>query len=224
MKRWKKALIISGAVLVVVAGGTLWAMNKAVDKVLEAVSSDVLATMNSPALGPSETPSSNNKPNSTSEANSDPSIRPESQAVRDDSVPTSSPVAKQANPGDSVSPMSDITSTSQPEPSPSLQPTNTPYNPSIDADKAQKAQEEVTLNEKLQISTIFLKRFSAKELDAFMKLASGGLSLEEKKEAKKLVLEKLTEEEYDQLIGIAAKLGLSEGKNYAESEKELLSK
>ncbi|MNW19306.1 hypothetical protein D3C71_2192420 [compost metagenome] len=61
-----------------------------------------------------------------------------------------------------------------------------------------------------------MKRFSAKELDAFMKLASGGLTHKEKVEAKKLVLEKLSEEEYNQLIAIAARLGLSQGGQYSK--------
>jgi len=78
----------------------------------------------------------------------------------------------------------------------------------------------VTAEEKLKLTTIFLKRFTPKELSAFMTLAKGGVTIEEKREAKKIVLEKLTEEEYNELIAIAAKLGLSQGKNYQESLKE----
>lgn len=75
----------------------------------------------------------------------------------------------------------------------------------------------------MQVASIFMKRFTTKELDAFRKLASGGLTVEEKKEAKEIVMEKLTEEEYDELIQIAAKLGLSQGKKYEESKKEFQS-
>ena len=53
----------------------------------------------------------------------------------------------------------------------------------------------------------------------FASLSSKGVSASKKKEAKKVFLEKLTEKEYDQLIAIAAKLGLSQGKSYEESTK-----
>ena len=211
MKKWQKVSIILAAVLIVAAGGAYWAMNKAVDKVLEAVSSDVVASMGSPT------------PQATApipQISASPTIEPGS-SVQTDPTPgmaqpqqSSSPVSAQTNPGASIYPAQREEATSTPTPS------ATPYDPSINADKAAKAQEEITVKEKLQITSIFMKRFSAKELDAFMKLASGGLSLEEKVEAKKLVLEKLSEEEYDQLIGIAAKLGLSQGKGYNASKSE----
>lgn len=212
MKKWQKVSIILAAVLIVVAGGAYWAMNKAVNKVLEAVSSDVAATMGSPS------------PQATApipQISASPTIEPGS-SIKSEPTPgmassqQPSPVSAQtAAPGASVY-------LAQEEPTPT--PAATPYDPSINADKAAKAQEEITVKEKLQITSIFMKRFSAKELDAFMKLASGGLTHEEKIEAKKIVLEKLSEEEYNQLIGIAAKLGLSQGKKYEESLKESYNK
>lgn len=207
MKKWQKVSIILAAVLIVAAGGAYWAMNKAVNKVLEAVSSDVAATMGSPspqatAPIPQISASPTIEPGSSIQSEPTPGMAPSQQP---------SPVSAQTAPGASIYP-------TQEEPTPT--PAATPYDPSINADKAAKAQEDITVKEKLQITSIFMKRFSAKELDAFMKLASGGLSLEEKIEAKKMVLEKLSEEEYNQLISIAAKLGLSQGKNYIESNKE----
>lgn len=210
MKKWQKVSIILAAVLIVAAGGAYWAMNKAVDKVLEAVSSDVVTSMGRAA------------PQATAhipQLSTSPIIEPGSSIQSEPTPgmaqsPQTSPVSAQTTPGASVYPAQKEEATPAPTPS------ATPYDPSINADKAAKAQEEITVKEKLQITSIFMKRFSAKELDAFMKLASGGLSLEEKIEAKKLVLEKLSEEEYDQLIGIAAKLGLSQGKGYNASKSE----
>lgn len=199
MKKWKKILIVLIAILLLATGGAYWAMNKAVDKVLEAVSSDVMASMGSP------TPQSDPKPQVSATAGGESSSVSNAEAIPGaGGTPSPPPASAQAIPGASVSPAKGE--------KPASSPANTSYDPSINADKAAKAQEEITVKEKLQITSIFMKRFSAKELDAFMKLAGGGLTHEEKKEAKKLVLEKLSEEEYNQLIGIAARLGLSQGK------------
>jgi hypothetical protein len=206
MKKWQKVFIILVAILIVAAGGAYWAMNKAVNKVLEAVSSDVVASMESPI------------PQATApiaQVSASPVIAPGS-SVQTEPTPgmvssqQPSPASAQTTPGASVYPAQ------REEAAPTPTPSATPYDPSINADKAAKAQEEITVKEKLQITSIFMKRFSAKELDAFMKLASGGLTHEEKIEAKKLVLEKLSEDEYNQLIGIAARLGLSQGGQYSK--------
>lgn len=74
--------------------------------------------------------------------------------------------------------------------------------------------------EKAQITSVLLKKLSASELQLFLKMASNGLSVDEKKEAKKVFLQKLSEDEYNQLISIAAKYGLSQGKSYSDSLKE----
>lgn len=212
MKKWQKVFIVLAVVLIVAASGAYWAMNKAVNKVLEAVSSDVVASMGNPS------------PQATApvpQISASPTIEPGSSVQAEPTPGTvssqqPSPASAQTTPGASVYPAQG----EEPTPSPAA----TPYDPSINADKAAKAQEEITVKEKLQITSIFMKRFSAKELDAFMKLASGGLTHEEKIEAKKIVLEKLSEEEYNQLIGIAAKLGLSQGKKYEESQKDSYNK
>jgi len=51
-------------------------------------------------------------------------------------------------------------------------------------------------------------------------LFDSGMSLDEKRKAKEVILKKLTEEEYDELISIASKYGLSKGKSYEESLNE----
>ncbi|TVY10392.1 hypothetical protein [Paenibacillus cremeus] len=94
------------------------------------------------------------------------------------------------------------------------------YEPNISTDKAKQVQDSATLSEKAQITTILLKKLNPSELQLFVKMASNGLSVEEKKEAKKIILQKLTEDEYNQLIAIAAKYGLSQGKSYQDSLKE----
>lgn len=98
------------------------------------------------------------------------------------------------------------------------------YQANITPDKASKAQEQITLQDKTKVTSVLLKRLGASDIKTLMDLASGGMSLEEKREAKKLILEKLSEEEYDELIAIAAKLGLSQGKSYEDSLNESSSK
>jgi len=70
---------------------------------------------------------------------------------------------------------------------------------------------------------VMLKRLSPSDIKTLQQLASGGLTVEKKKEAKELILQKLTEDEYNELIAIAKKYGLSQGKSYEESLKEDLS-
>lgn len=96
------------------------------------------------------------------------------------------------------------------------------YSPEISTDKAKQVEDQITLKDKAFITSVIMKRFSSSELNLFGQMASGGLSVEEKKEAKKVFLEKLSESEYNQLIAIATKLGLSQGKDYQNSLKENL--
>lgn len=86
------------------------------------------------------------------------------------------------------------------------------YDPNISVEKAKKVQDSITLKEKTKVTSVLLKRLSASDLSALTKMAGNGISVEEKKQIKKLLIEKLTEEEYNELIEIAQKYGLSQGK------------
>ena len=102
-------------------------------------------------------------------------------------------------------------------PTPSPKPT---YDPTVSIDKAKDVKASISLKDKTKISKILLSELSANDISLLTKLASGGLTVEKKKEAKKIILQKLSEEEYNELIQIAAKLGLSQGKSYQDSLKE----
>jgi hypothetical protein len=97
------------------------------------------------------------------------------------------------------------------------------YTPNISEEKAQKVQDEISAKDKALVTSVLLKKLSPSDISLFMKLAGGGMTVEEKREAKKILLNKLTEEEYNELVAIAAKYGLSQGKSYAESKKQDLS-
>ncbi len=91
------------------------------------------------------------------------------------------------------------------------------YSAEIPTDKAEIVKEGITVKEKAAVASVILTKFSASELKLFADLASGGLTIEEKKSAKIKFLDTLSEEEYDRLIVIAAKYGLSEGDKYSET-------
>lgn len=96
-----------------------------------------------------------------------------------------------------------------------------PNEANITAEQTQKAQEEITLKDKTKVTSVLLSKLSASDIKLFMQMSESGVSVEEKQKAKKIILQKLTEEEYNELIAIASKLGLSSsGKSYQESLKE----
>ncbi|MEX2415209.1 MAG: hypothetical protein WD424_03620, partial [Paenibacillaceae bacterium] len=94
------------------------------------------------------------------------------------------------------------------------------YTAEISTDQAKDIEENASLGEKAAVASLLMKNLSAADMKLLTSLASGGLSLEEKKEARSLILEKLSEEEYNQLIRIAQKFGISQGKQYDEVIKE----
>lgn len=97
---------------------------------------------------------------------------------------------------------------------------NGEYRGEITVDKAKCAQESITLKDKAKVATLLLAKLSPSDLKLFGEMMSGGLTTDEKKKAKDIILKKMSEDEYDELIAIAAKLGLSQGKSYADSLKE----
>lgn len=103
-------------------------------------------------------------------------------------------------------------------PSPAASKNGTGYEAQITTEKAKEVQDAITLKEKASVTSVLLKKLSASDLQLFAKMAGNGLSVDEKKKAKDIILQKLTEDEYNQLIGIAAKYGLSQGKKYAETQ------
>lgn len=94
------------------------------------------------------------------------------------------------------------------------------YKAEISASKAIEVREQITFGEKLKLTTILLKKLSTDDLKMFSGLFDGGLTVEEKRKAKNIIMEKLSEDEYDELISIAKKYGLSKGKGYKDSLQE----
>jgi hypothetical protein len=99
-------------------------------------------------------------------------------------------------------------------------PSEPKYDGNISPEKAKQAEDSISVSEKAKLTAILLKKLSPSDISLFMKMAGDGMTIEEKKEAKKVFLQKLTEDEYNDLIAIAAKYGLSEGRGYQETSKD----
>lgn len=82
------------------------------------------------------------------------------------------------------------------------------------------AASKVTFEDKLKIGSVLMKHWSPVELKSFKKMLSSGLTIQEKRQIKKQALSELSEEEYNAVILIARKYGLSQGKSYKQSYEE----
>lgn len=209
-RKWKKWLGWLAALLIVIAVGAYFAMDYAVDRMLRSISAGLDTEAVFQPGGKDISPDRTSDPATETPT---PEDKGEAVAVPD---PSSGPDSGGAS--DSVS--GQPPSSGDKETKEEAAADKGKYQANITPDKASKAQEQITLQDKTKVTSVLLKRLGASDIKTLMDLASGGMSLEEKREAKKLILEKLSEEEYDELIAIAAKLGLSQGKSYEDSLKE----
>ncbi len=90
----------------------------------------------------------------------------------------------------------------------------------ITLDQAINVKSNFSMADKITVASVLISKFSANELGLFEKMVSGGITTEEKKEAKIIFLQKLSEEEYNELISIAAKYGLSQGRKFNETQTD----
>jgi len=221
VKRWQKVSIWIVSIVIVLVVGGIFAANYAVDKVLNSMigmSVDDVLGEESEGTSSSDS-SSNNTPDSTSSTpnggestNADGSQGnvDSSSNSTDGDTPTSNSDKQASNSN------GDQSSTNGSDQSGS---TGTDgYTAEVSKDKAKEVEENITVSEKAKVVSILMGSLSASDISALQKLAGGGLTVEEKREAKALLLEKLTEDQYNELIAIAAKHGLSKGKTYAESK------
>ena len=81
------------------------------------------------------------------------------------------------------------------------------------------AKQNLTFQEKWTITSILREKFTQTELDQFLALAEDGLTNPEKKQLRTIFLGSMSEQEYNELIAIAAKYGLSEGRTYDQHKK-----
>ncbi|WP_150269445.1 hypothetical protein [Paenibacillus tepidiphilus] len=223
MKRWKKILIWTLSVLVVLGVGGLFAANYAVDKLMNSMASsfDVEETV---------------ADDTVSDEVAEPAVVSEDQTAE----PTETAVPTQTvSPGSGSSEESSkaATATDKPDPVSTTKPasptssatdnkgsSSSGYTAQVSTDKAKEIQENVTVKDKADVASIVLGQLSMSDIKRLQELASGGLTIEEKREARSIILGKVSEEQYNDLSQIAKKYGVSQGKSrdqILEEEKQI---
>lgn len=215
--RLKKWLIGIGCFLVLLLASAYFGINYAADKMMDKLSDSILeSALSTPA--PTEV---------TEELSASPapttSASPSASAKDVDAGEPDQPVSNRADTDDAESSASSSTTNgnaNNQSSSSSTKDSDYSYSAEVSVDKAVAVKEDITFAEKTKLMTIMLKRLSASDIKTLSDLAGGGLSVEKKVEAKKIILEKLSEKEYDELIKIAQKYGLSQGKTYEDSTRD----
>jgi low affinity Fe/Cu permease len=240
MKNFKKTIIWSICILVVVATASYFAMDMGVNYVLKSMSSEskdkaseTSETSETLDTSLTSTPDIISKPDETKESVSAAESSEEVETGED--IESAAP--KETKSGSSSSSDSSDLQDSTDSSSPTTKSNSTPskksdketstedqsndtYTGEITPEKVERAEEEITFREKTRVTTVLLKNLSSSDIKKFMSMSGQEVSVTEKKAAKKVFLEKLSEEEYNDLIAIAAKLGLSQGLSYEESLKQ----
>lgn len=202
-KKWTKILAWTLSVIIILGIGGVFAANYAVNKLMNSMAEglesetggiaepQVSAAPDSPTatVVPQETESTNTKPTATA-SNADTNNNTDTQPVKEQTQPSSSPAPK----SDSL----------------------TEYTPQISTEKAKKIQENVSVKDKADVVSIVLGQLSVSDIKRLQAMAQGGLSLDEKKEARALVMGKVSEQQYNELVQIAKKYGVSEGKSRSQ--------
>lgn len=218
-KRWKKILLWSLSVIVVLGVGGLFAANYAVDKLMNSMAGGLEIN--------SEDPISSDQVEE---------VVPVPTAIDNNGEPTATPVnvvepitevtpqiKKSNQPVASQDISKNVKVKENPVSSPPIQPSSTPiedkpsavndgYTAQISTDKAKQIQENVTVKEKADVASMILGQLSVADIKRLQELASGGLTLDEKREARSIILGKVSEEQYNELSQIAKKYGVSQGK------------
>ncbi|OMF32594.1 hypothetical protein BK133_13885 [Paenibacillus sp. FSL H8-0548] len=198
-KKWKKIIIWAVSIIVILGVGGLFAANYAVNKLISSLSASL----------------ENDILNEVSKANVD------NQEAQGDE-----PVTGTVD-GDAAEGIEEGTDTGdknndQTDPSKETGTVKSGdgYQAEVSIDKAKDVQEKITVSEKAQLTSVFLKQLSMSDIQELQALAKGGLGTDEKKQARSIILAKLTPEQYDELIQIAKKYGMSQGKTYDQVSSE----
>lgn len=216
-KKWKKILIWTLSVIVLLGIGGLFAANYAIDRFISTLAADLennLITDDKTSLV--VTTDNLNNDNST-EGNKTPTDALESTS-KPDGIITGGEQEEQ-EPIKTKQLSSNTEKEDSTEPKEQEKPSEG-YSAEVSVDKAKDVQEKLTVSEKAKVSTVLLEELSLSDIKQIQELASGGLDLEEKKKARSIILGKLSPEQYDELIEVAKKYGMSQGKSYDEVIQE----
>ncbi|RED65823.1 hypothetical protein [Cohnella lupini] len=206
---WKRLLIWSLALIVVLGISGIIAANYAVNKVIDSMANNLVLEE---ITEPIETEQSV-IPTGTNESSS---------PVVSEEVPMSTSSVQP----DNNEPIQSAENTPEQQPStPGKAEINDTdkagvYNPEVSVKKANDIKDKVTVSEKVDVTSILMGNLSLSDIKLIQELAGGGMTRDEKREARKVLLDKLSPEEYNTLSKIAKKYGVSQGKTYDQAEEE----
>ncbi|MNO49297.1 hypothetical protein D3C76_396450 [compost metagenome] len=211
-KRWKKILLWTLSVIVVLGVGGLFAANYAVDKLMNSMadgfdleSEDQVSGGQDQGTAPEDTVA-DGKVETVASATPAPS-------TDDDGSENTEETGKDTT----------ASTTSEPTKAPSTDSKDTAsdgYTAQVSTDKAKEIQDNVTMKDKADVAAIVLGQLSVSDINRLKDLAKGGLTLDEKREARSIILGKVSEEQYNELSQVAKKYGISRGKTHDEILKE----
>jgi hypothetical protein len=193
-KRWKKILLWTLSVIVVLGVGGLFAANYAVDKLMDSM-------VGSFDLEPEDNVSG---------------------GQGEGTVPTDTVDDGNVDPVESAAPTTSTTDSNQGSKDNTTTPTKASteqdaassdgYTAQVSTDKIKQIQEDVTIKDKADVVSIVLGQLSVSDINRLKELAQGGLTTDKKREARSIILGKVSEEQYNELSQIAKKYGVSQGR------------
>jgi hypothetical protein len=89
----------------------------------------------------------------------------------------------------------------------------------VTKEQAKEVQKNLTVSDKATVVSVILKSLNVSDMKKLRDMAKGGLTVEEKREAKELLLAKLSSVDYNELSALAKKYGISRGKTYDEAKQ-----
>ncbi|WP_339319199.1 hypothetical protein [Paenibacillus sp. FSL R10-2734] len=206
-KRWKKILLWTLSIIVVLGVGGLFAANYAVDKLMNSMADGFDLESDSNVSGGQD---QGTVPNDKSD---DGNVDPVESAA-----PTTPPTDDEGTGKDATA-----STTSEPTKAPSTDSKDASsdgYTAQVSTDKAKEIQENVTIKDKTNVASIVLGQLSVSDINRLKDLAKGGLTIDEKREARSIILGKVSEEQYNELSQVAKKYGVSQGKTHDQILKE----
>ncbi|MGN7455610.1 hypothetical protein ACTHPH_12455 [Paenibacillus pasadenensis] len=202
MRKRTKILIGTGAVIVSIGAGGAWAANLAMNKFLDSMAESAIV--------------------STVQSGSVPKSKEETGTAIDSEKQSSSSEGSENDKKSTVEKAEDKSTQLNPEPvdTRDKEDQSSAYLTTVSKDQMNEIKEDVSLNEKMAVMSILLKRLSVSDIRKLQQLAQGTLTREKKREARTIIHEKVTPEQYDELIAIAKKYGVSQGRSYGEVIKQ----
>ncbi|WP_339243314.1 hypothetical protein [Paenibacillus sp. FSL F4-0243] len=211
-KRWKKILLWTLSIIVVLGVGGVFAANYAVDKLMNSMADGFDLESEDQVNGGQD------QGTAPEDTVADGKVEPVASAT-----PVPSIDDKGSKDTGETGKDTTASTTSEPTKAPSTDSKDTSsdgYTAEVSTDKAKEIQDNVTMKDKADVAAIVLGQLSVSDINRLKDLAKGGLTIDEKREARSIILGKVSEEQYNELSQVAKKYGVSQGKTRDQILKE----